>query len=376
MPRVLTAAHSAINWDDPLAEGLLAHVTYPSGGRPVDLVGIGQVKYTGSLASVGGLSPYGTAGDHPQTTTGQGWSISNICNRPATAAAGSVLYIRRRYGALADSGFGCTSASTTSFGGHLVWNDGNLYWDFGGNAGSNRLSATSLDLTVDSVLIMTAGPSGSYIYQNGKLLASSATAITRSLSTSDFGLTYGNSITNTSSRVDTLTIVAERQWTPQEVRLLSIDPFRLVEPARGRRTITILYPGTAGSVNPSGTAAVTLADFTSSATGTETLTGSAAITLAAFTSSASGTVSFTGTSTNTLAAFTGSATGTVAQSVTGTAAITLQDFTSSATGTAPLTQDTVSHDVRTGQPDPRWRDRRRATWPPPLKTRGNNYGRY
>lgn len=167
--------------------------------------------------------------------------------------------------------------------------------------------------------------------------------------------------------------VWDRALSAEEIAELYADPFQLL--LTGGRRAPLITKGPAAT-SPTGSAAITLAAFTSSASGTETLTGSAAVTLAAFTSSASGTVSFTGTSANTLAAFTGSATGTVAQSVTGTAAITLESFTSTAVGVAPTVQDTVSHDVRTGQPDPRWRDRRRATWPPPLKTRGSNYGRY
>lgn len=168
--------------------------------------------------------------------------------------------------------------------------------------------------------------------------------------------------------------VWDRALSAEEIAELWADPFQLL--LSGGRRVPLLHEAPAGAVNPSGTAAVTLANFTSSATGTETLTGTSANTLAAFTSSASGTVSFTGTSATTLANFTASGTGTMAQNATGTAAVTMANFTSTASGNAPLTQDTVSHDVRTGQPDPRWREGRRATWPPPLRTRGRGYGRY
>lgn len=246
MPRVLTAAHRAINWDDPLTKGLIAHVTYPSSGRPIDLVRLGRLAYTGTLAYSGTASVFGTASDQPTASGVSGFSITDLCNRPATASAGSMLWIRRRYGSASESGFGCLTGGGTAFGGHFPWSDGNLYFDFGGKTAPNRVTISSPTFTADSVFIMTAGPAGMYVYQNGKLLGSSSTAVTRATSASDFGLSYGNGSINVNNRVDTLTIVAERQWTPDEVRQLTLDPFRLVEPTRGRRTVIILNSGASG----------------------------------------------------------------------------------------------------------------------------------
>lgn len=361
MPRVLTAAHSAINWDDPLAKGLLAHVTYPSGSRPVDLAGVGKVVFTGSFSGASGVGPFGPTLEIPASGAAPyGWGISGICNRPATAIAGSVLWIRR-VPSSAESGFGCTNASTNSFGGHFPWSDGNIYWDFGGQSSPNRMTATAPTLTSASVVIMTAGPAGSYIYQDGKVLASTATAVTRTPIDLVFGLTYGNTIVNTGAKSDTLTIVAERQWSPYEVRQLTLDPFRLVEPVRGRRTIIILNSGVSVAPTFSGSGAVTLSPIVGAGSGTNAKpvrTGSGAITLAALVGAGSGTVT--------------------AGTRTGSGAVTLNPIIGAGVGTGglPANGETVSHDVRTGQPDPRWRDRRRATWPPPLKTRGSNYGRY
>lgn len=97
---------------------------------------------------------------------------------------------------------------------------------------------------------------------------------------------------------------------------------------------TLLIP----SANETGTVAVTLADFTSDASGTVAtgITGTVAVTLDACTSSASGTHTpppITGTAAITLADFTSSASGTfTASGITGTAAVTLANVTPSASG--------------------------------------------
>jgi hypothetical protein len=90
-----------------------------------------------------------------------------------------------------------------------------------------------------------------------------------------------------------------------------------------------------------GTVAVTLGPFVSAASGTYTppaITGTVAVTLASFVSTASGTYTpppITGTSAQTLGSFTSTASGTVAGpgAITGTVAVTLGSFTSSASGT-------------------------------------------
>lgn len=99
-----------------------------------------------------------------------------------------------------------------------------------------------------------------------------------------------------------------------------------------------------------GTVAVTLAPFTSDASGTSTppsFTGTVAVSLAAFTSSASATStppSFTGTVAVTLDNFTSSGTGAFTPAGSGSAAVTLQNFTSAASGTftAPSITGTVA----------------------------------
>lgn len=238
MAAVLTGAHSAINWGDPLAKGLFCYVTHPSGGRPVDLAKRYTLGYTGSAAWGGGAGAYGPASVHTNSGT-SGWGL--LSGSLAGSVAGSILIIRRKTDTTnRTTGFGSTSTNANAFGVLLPFSDGTVYWDFGGHAGSNRISKSGLTFSAkDSVWIFTAGPSGMYMYQDGLLVASSSAAVTRTPSNSTFGLTYGNSQTNSDNRVDTLYVAADRQWSASEVQAWTANPFRVAEAPRSRRLITI-----------------------------------------------------------------------------------------------------------------------------------------
>ncbi len=70
---------------------------------------------------------------------------------------------------------------------HLPYSDGTAYWHFGGNGGSNAVSASSLTFGND-IWAVTAGDHGMEMWQNGVSVASSGTAVTRSATTGDFAL--------------------------------------------------------------------------------------------------------------------------------------------------------------------------------------------
>lgn len=144
-----------------------------------------------------------------------------------------------------------------------------------------------------------------------------------------------------------------RAISDAEAQALTANPWQLYA-KRPKR----IFLSTGGGSGVTGTAAITLAGDTSSATGTTTVKGSAAPTLGNDTSSASGTVgSVSGTAAITLANDTSSAQGTtsiggtgavtlgndfstasgaVGSAITGSAAITLGGDTSSATGTTKI----------------------------------------
>jgi hypothetical protein len=116
----------------------------------------------------------------------------------------------------------------------------------------------------------------------------------------------------------------------------AIDPgaFALAASEEWVAQTFLIPPATGGAT---GTAAVTEAADTSTASGTETFTGTSATTEAADTSTASGTETFTGTSATTEEADTSTASGTHTDNVTGSAAVTEADDTSAASGTETFT---------------------------------------
>lgn len=239
MVAVLTGAHTAINWDDPLAKGLFCYVVHPHGGRPVELTKRYTLSYSGTAAWGGGAGAYGPASVHTNTGS-SGFEL--LSGALSGTVAGSILVIRRRTDGLnRATGIGSNATGTNSFGVLLPFSDGTVYWDFGGNAGTNRISKSGLSFSAkDSVWIFTAGPSGMYMYQDGLLVASSSSAPSaRVPHNTTFGLTYGNSQAGSDNRVDTLYVAADRQWSPTEVAQWTANPFRVAELPRGRRFITI-----------------------------------------------------------------------------------------------------------------------------------------
>jgi hypothetical protein len=103
------------------------------------------------------------------------------------------------------------------------------------------------------------------------------------------------------------------------------------------QTLAAFTSTAAGAVVITGTVAVTLADATSAASGTEAITGSAAVVLADATSAASGALVISGSVAVTLADVTSNASGGIGDFITGSAAVTLANATSTATGTVVIT---------------------------------------
>lgn len=75
---------------------------------------------------------------------------------------------------------------------HAPWDDGDVYWDFGGISGDNRLLWTTYAKSTDfEVWVFKAGASGSQIWLNGVLQASHANSISRSTDTGLFQVNAG-----------------------------------------------------------------------------------------------------------------------------------------------------------------------------------------
>jgi hypothetical protein len=130
------------------------------------------------------------------------------------------------------------------------------------------------------------------------------------------------------------TLAASEQWVTQS---LCVPP--AASSATGTAAVTEAADTStaSGTETFTGTVAVTEAVDTSAATGTETFTGTAAVTEADDTSSATGTETIAGTVAATEEADTSTASGTHIENATGTVAATEADDTSTASGTETIT---------------------------------------
>jgi hypothetical protein len=74
-----------------------------------------------------------------------------------------------------------TGGENQRFQAHAPWSDNNIYWDFGGTSGANRITVTgqSWPLNTWNHLVFVAGSIGMQVFRNGVLVGSSSTAATR-----------------------------------------------------------------------------------------------------------------------------------------------------------------------------------------------------
>lgn len=123
-------------------------------------------------------------------------------------------------------GVGPTGFATTQCGAHVPYSDGVVYWDFGGNASSNRVTASGLTVTGKNTWIFRAGDLGMQFWQNGIRRANSTTAVSRTLFNSTQALTlFAGAGPSGSDMVKVYAfLIYNRNLTEQEIALLSQDP--------------------------------------------------------------------------------------------------------------------------------------------------------
>jgi len=195
--------------------------------------------------------------------------------------------------------------------------------------GTDYSSAGTWNLSqwYDVEIVSTAA--GCLLYVDGALIINGSAAGSASLepwmTIGDTTGTYG------SGDVEWIYFVlANRAWTPSERKSFRSNPFQVFEDPFS----SFFYTGAGGGA--SGTLAVTLADTTLAASGTQTIVGSLAQTLANATSTAAGTTTVLGTLAETLDDTTLAASGSIGSPVSGDVIKTLDDVTLSALGTTTV----------------------------------------
>ena len=119
-------------------------------------------------------------------------------------------------------------------GTHCPFSDGNVYWDYGFNSGSNRLVVSGLTFTTQvERYIFTAGPRGSNVWQNGIKVGSQTTPLVRVVPARDaeysgWTLNGGNRRhVNGSGDVQEINFIMylATQWTDDLCRWWFAEPF-------------------------------------------------------------------------------------------------------------------------------------------------------
>lgn len=236
-------------------------------------------------------------------------------------------------------------------GAHFPYTDGTLYFDFGGaDSGQTRIQVAGLTYAESDVFVLSVGPRGMEIWQNGKLRASNGSNPSRTANTYPWG--FGGNNTSASgfspNAIWYAAGVAKRQFPSAVNERLSADLWGTAFAASPRR---IYFDAGAGGGTTSGTIAGT--ETTDSASISATITTGAAVAAtettdaAAITATLSTTAQVAATESTDAAAIsatvtTGAAIGatetTDAASITGNAAV----GTTSASISATESTDTTS----------------------------------
>ena len=235
-----------VNWGHPFAQGLrllelfTAGVTGPASSTHTygrDLIGqrLGILVESG-VTTQRVINAQGLAllMDTAAGSSYLHWGDSSLLLPTARV---TVLYERRKTDTTlrASSHFGVISGSGTNIlNAHCPWNDGTVYWDFGGNAGSNRITYSWASTTQVERFVFVAGARGSAIYLDGVSKASQSTGITRTAVSNNFALNHG-SATNGDVQEVNLFAVLDAEWTAAQVREWTTTPYAFLQPVIRRR---------------------------------------------------------------------------------------------------------------------------------------------
>jgi hypothetical protein len=135
----------------------------------------------------------------------------------------TVLLIHRKIDTTVRAGtaFGVDGgAAGNRCGAHVPYNDGTIYFDFGGTTnGTTEVQATGLAQSLNPrAWVFVAGPHGMAIYLDGVLLASHATAAARTSTTAPFILNQGNGGGTSDMHEVSFFALLDAEWNAQQVQ--------------------------------------------------------------------------------------------------------------------------------------------------------------
>jgi len=228
-----------VNWGHPLAMGMVAVIPFNEGGGIVAATNIVSHN-AANRANCVINGPFGTLAGTPSwvwNTPGTGININNTGDfmqalgvLDEVTKGGTVLLIRRKTDTTTrvSAAFGEPIAGG-GFQGLVPFNDGTVYWDFGGNTAPNRLTLAGLSWTaVPEMWAFAAGGKGSSIWKNGEKLANQTTAISRAAS----GEVRLNSTFGVSGDLQEFYFfaVAKEQWPDDLISWWFAEPYGMLVP--------------------------------------------------------------------------------------------------------------------------------------------------
>lgn len=171
--------------------------------------------------------------------------------------------------------FGNNDAGTARFIAYAPYNDNNVYWDYGGNGGANRLTITGLSFsTQPEKLIFTAGPNGLAVWQNGlKVGSQSNDPGTLTASTNSYVINRPDFGTQRDAVEFGYFAVYQTQWPDEICRYWSTEPYAHLY-TEIRRTYFFLGSVSSGII---GTATIEGPSSAFSLVGSESIIGTASI---------------------------------------------------------------------------------------------------
>lgn len=214
-------AGSRLDYGHPLCPDVFcALLNEGAGSVTMDLVNGRRGVISGGIWGSGND---GVILSHTNTTDKVDWGTDIFLPRQQTTV---VLQFKKRDTTNRVSGlWGSSNAGTPRFGAHMPFSDGNIYWD-AGNASSGRLTLGSQSFQKNSIWVLTSGPRGRDIWQDGVMKGSATGETLSSFTVGGGNYTLGNYDGQASDLVDySFNYIFRRQLSASEIAMISADPY-------------------------------------------------------------------------------------------------------------------------------------------------------
>lgn len=224
-----------INWNNPVTRGLICawNAATPTRNYATNLsindVNSGAFSYAKSRRgivyrseSAGATSPV---------------ILLPTANVPTGEMSVTLHYRKTDAGLRQSSGWGTADYASDRFHAHMPWDNGTLYFDYGGATGNNRIEVSGLNYGDDTWTFQST-TSGLRAWQNGKLIGQNfAGLVTRVAGANPFRLLSGSGLTDLAE--SSFVFIHNRGLINTEIAALHENPYQIF---RLRKQISFSLP--------------------------------------------------------------------------------------------------------------------------------------